>query len=433
MFKWNILGVLRDRTRSVFPLTVVAVGVALTVVLIGFMDGIIGGMIQATANLDTGSLRMVNKAYYEEEHLFPMDRALTGQKESRKWLESHSPEEVTWSARIRWGALLDIPDESGMTLSQTPIIGTALDLFSPGSEEIHRLQLTESLMQGRLPVSPKEMLVGYQLAETLNLKLGQRATLLGQTFDGAMAADNYIIVGFVKFGLSALDKKMALIDLKDAQDSFYMEDIVTDWLGWVPSGFDIEKLEIIKKELTDSATDWIKTPPASWASDDRPLFLTVLDQRGLGAIYKKFKAVRAVIIGVFIFLMILVLWNAGILNGIHRYGELGLRLAMGESHAQISFSLVTEAFAIGVLGAVIGAVVGAGCTLYLQVKGLDMGNNLAQTGLMLNDVVRARLSWAGVWGGMIPGILSGVLGSWVASLAIYSRSTSNLFRELENE
>jgi len=433
MLKWNILGAIRDRTRSTFPLLVVAVGVALTIVLMGFMDGIIGGMIQSTANLDTGSLRLVNKAYYDEEHLHPMDRALAGQAETGEWLKSNSPENVSWNPRIRWGALLDVPDDNGNTLSQTPIVGTALDLFSPDSDEAERLNLKESLTLGRLPAGPKEMLLGYQLANSLELRLGQRTTILGQTFDGGLAADNYTVVGFVRFGLSALDKKMALIDLKDAQDSFYMENIVTDWLGYVSSGFDVEELNDIKNKLTVSAVSWMDKPPASWAKDDNPLFLTVLDQRGLGAIYKKFKAVRAVIIGVFMLLMVLVLWNAGILNSIHRYGELGLRLAMGESQARISFSLVTEAFAVGVIGAAVGAIAGACFTYYLQVQGLDMGDDLAQTGLMLNDVVRARLSWEGVLQGMAPGIFSGVLGSWVASLAIYQRSTANLFRELENE
>ena len=37
------------------------------------------------------------------------------------------------------------------------------------------------------------------------------------------------------FRSAAMDKKMVLIDLADAQNTFYMEDMVTDWLGYFPS------------------------------------------------------------------------------------------------------------------------------------------------------------------------------------------------------
>ncbi|QPJ66206.1 MAG: hypothetical protein G3M78_12705 [Candidatus Nitrohelix vancouverensis] len=429
MFRWIALGILRDKTRSLFPFLIVTVGVSLTVFMIGFMDGIMGGMVHSTAYLDTGHLRLVNQAYYDEEHLHPIDLALAGEEDTRRWLKERSPKEIEWSPRIRWGALLDIPNAKGETKSQTPITGMALELLNPESLEAQRLGLTDSLTAGRLPSQPMEMLLGYQLARSLSVKIGDKATLIGQTFDGGMAAENFKIVGFVKFGISALDRKMALIDLRDAQLTFDMDGMATDWLGFVPKQNSLGELSELKRVLAEQAVDWAK--PESWASGDSPLFLSALDQRGLGEIYNKFKVVRGVIIGVFVFLMVLVLWNAGIINIIHRYGEMGLRLALGESHAGLIATLLAEALVIGVLGAAAGGVIGAGFTYYMQEVGIDMGDNMAQTGLMISDVVRARLSSEGVIFGMIPGVLAGVAGAWIASLVIYKRSEANLFRELE--
>ncbi|MEE9259106.1 MAG: FtsX-like permease family protein [Nitrospinaceae bacterium] len=431
MIRWLLKGIARDKTRSLFPFIVVTVGVALVIVLIGFMDGIITGLIDMTANLDTGHIRFVNKPFYDEEHLNPMDRALASQKETGRWLRENSGGDIQWSPRIRWGAIMDVPDEQGETKSQTPVVGMALDLLSPDSPELKRLQLEESLTEGRLPRISKEALVGYQLANNLGIELNDTVTLIGQSFDGGLAADNFTVVGFIRFGVFAMDKKMALIDLADGQDAFYMEDMVTDWLGYLPAHSAFDRYKEIKANLVNRLADIKENPPKGWAADDDPIVLSVLDQRNIGAIVDKFLTIRKFIIGIFLALMVLVLWNAGVLNGIHRYGEMGLRLAMGETHGRMIASLVLETFMIGVLGSIAGSILGGAFAWYLQEVGLNMGDNFAQTGLMLNDVVRARLSAGAFLRGIIPGLTATVIGTLFASAAIFKRTEANLFRELE--
>ena len=431
MITFLLRGVLRDKSRFLFPFTVVTIGVALVVSLAGFMEGVFMGMIDMTANLDAGHLRLVNKPFYDEEHLRPLDRSLAGQKETRDWLKKNSPEQVEWFPRIRWGAILDVPDENGETLSQTPVVGMALELKTKNSTELKRMKMAESLVSGRLPESPNEMLMGDQLAETLGVGLGQSVTVLGQSFDGGMVADNYKIIGLVKFGVSAMDKKMVLIDLSDAQNSFYMEDMITDWLGFLPPQYSLEEYEEVKRVMQEPLKHWIASPPESWAKDDEPLLLTVRDQQNIGAIADKFNVIQGFVVGIFTFLMILVLWNAGILSGIHRYGEMGLRLAFGEPHWKLILTLGIEGLMVGILGAAAGSIFGGTFTYFLQEVGLNMGDSFAQTGMMINDVVRARLTVGGFVQAILPGIFASVAGTLVASLAIFQRSEANLFRELE--
>lgn len=431
MIWWSLKGILRDKSRSFFPLLIVAVGVALTVGLMGFMDGVFMGMIDTTAKLDTGHLRLTNKPFYDEEHLIPMDRALAGQDETRVWLKQHGDPRIEWSPRIRWGALMDVPDENGDTVSQTPVTGMAIDLLSPDSQERKRMDLEGAVIAGRIPSQPKEMLVGYQLAETLELKLGSTITLLGQTFDGGMATDNYTVVGFIRFGVTAMDKKMALMDLRDAQNTFYMENMVTDWLGFLPVSASYNEYEILKQQLSSKIQGWMKQPPKEWAKDDEPIFLSILDQRNIGEIVRKFEVIRGMILLVFTVLMILVLWNAGLLNGIHRYGEMGLRLAMGETHRQVIQSLALESFFVGAVGSLAGCVVGGLFVFYMQEVGVNMGDAFSKSGLMINDIVRGRVSLEGFVRGIVPGMTASVAGSLIASLAIYQRTEANLFREME--
>lgn len=388
MIEWLMKGILRDKTRSLFPFLIVTVGVALTVGLLGFMDGIFMGMIDTTSHLDTGHLRFVNKPFYDEEHLNPLDRALAAQKETHTWLKDNTDERLDWAPRIRWGALMDVPDENGNTRSQTPVVGMAIDLLSPDSRETERLDLKDSLVVGRLPENSSEMVVGYQLAETLKLSNGDTITLIGQSFDGGLATDNYSIVGFIRFGVTSMDKRMAVMDITGAQRTFYLDDMVTDWLGFFPRGVSYHDYDKIKHSIKSELTAWMKKPPASWAKDDHPIILSVLDQRNLGEIVRKFELIRGVILSIFTFLMVLVLWNAGLLSGIHRYGEMGLRLALGETHRGLVGLLTFEAFMIGVAGSMAGCLVGGGVVYYLQEVGVNMGDAMAQSGMMINDVAR---------------------------------------------
>lgn len=186
--------------------------------------------------------------------------------------------------------------------------------------------------------------------------------------------------GLIRFGVMAMDKKMVLIDLDDAQHTFYMDNMVTDWLGFVPASAPYDRYKDMKQAIQSHLPDLLKDPPPQWAGDDRPIVLTILDQRNIGEIARKFELIRGVIVLIFTFLMVLVLWNAGLLNGIHRYGEMGLRLAMGETHRHLVASLTLEAFAVGVIGSIGGCVVGAGGVLFAG-SGRGHGRRLVQVGI----------------------------------------------------
>jgi len=431
MIRWLLKGIWRDKTRSLFPFLVITVGVTLLIYLLGFMEGVFAGMIDISAHLDTGHLRFVNKPFYDEEHLNPLDRALAGQKETLQWLQQNGDSRIEWSPRIRWGALMDVPDEKGETKSQTPVVGMAIDLLDKNSPERERLDLEKSVIAGVIPSHAKEMLVGYKLAEALELSLGDTVTLLGQNFDGGMATDNYQVVGFVKFGLVTMDKKMALIDLADAQQTFYMEDMVTDFLGFLPMKVGYGKYDLLKKEIEEQLTAFKQKPPKEWAADDNPIILSVLDQRNLRELAVKFELINDVMIGVFTFLMVLVLWNAGLLNGVHRYGEMGLLLALGETHKKLIGLMALEALMVGVLGSAAGCLVGGGVVYYLQEVGISTHGISETSGLMMSDTIRARVSLDAFVFAVIPGIAASVLGNLIANLAIYQRSEANLFREME--
>ena len=91
MIRFLSKGLMRDRTRSFFPLIVISLTVALVVFGSGFMRGVMNSMLLDTAVMLTGHEKIVTRAYNEESELMPNDLALLGSGELIEKLEIEYP------------------------------------------------------------------------------------------------------------------------------------------------------------------------------------------------------------------------------------------------------------------------------------------------------------------------------------------------------
>ena len=132
--------------------------------------------------------------------------------------------------------------------------------------------------------------------------------------------------------------------------------------------------------------------------------------------------------------MSLVLWNAGLLGGLRRYGEIGVRLAIGENKSHVYRTLIYESVMIGIAGTIVGTAVGLFFSYLLQKYGLNLSTftkGATSASIMMPDMVRARITPADFYIGFIPGVISTVVGTSLAGIGIYKRKTAQLFKELE--
>jgi len=143
------------------------------------------------------------------------------------------------------------------------------------------------------------------------------------------------------------------------------------------------------------------------------------------------ESIQTFIVMIFIIAMALVLWNAGLIGGLRRYGEFGLRLAIGENKHEIYKTLIAESFLVGVVGSVIGVIVGLLLSWYFQEVGINFGDSLKDSTFLMPSIMRAHINFTTFYIGFVPGILSTVIGSMLAGIGIYKRQTANLFKELE--
>ena len=76
MINFLLKGILRDRSRSIFPIIVVALSVAMIIFFQGFMTGIMNGFFRGTSVISTGHVKIMTRAYNDESQLLPNDLAL---------------------------------------------------------------------------------------------------------------------------------------------------------------------------------------------------------------------------------------------------------------------------------------------------------------------------------------------------------------------
>jgi len=423
MIRFLIKGLLRDRSRSLFPVLMVSAGAFLTVFLYSFMKGTMDDLVNSNAKFDTGHVKITTRAYEEMADQTPNDLALLGVNSLLERLRS-SEKNMVWTPRTRFGGLLDIPDERGETRAQGPVMGLGVDLFSPESQEKDILNLKNAVVRGRLPQKKNEILISEEFAQKLGVKIGEVATLIGSTMNGAMAIYNFKVSGTVRFGITAMDRGTIIADIKDVQYALDMEDGAGEIVGYSENMvYNDDSMLALTQRFNDKFL----------RDDDEfsPIMFSLSQQSGLREYLDLVDVFGGLIVLIFVVVMSIVLWNSGLINGLRRYGEIGVRLAMGEPKGSLYRWMIYESIITGFTGSILGTVLGLAISYYLQYTGIDFGAMMQKSTMLISNVMRARVTgWSYVIG-FVPGLVASVVGTMFAGIGIYRRQTSQLFKELE--
>ena len=426
MIKFLAKGLARDKTRSLFPTIIITITVAIVIFALGFMRGMLNSVFLDTAVIISGYEKVVTRAYKKEMQMLPLDLALMDIEEILSDLNRDHPN-YFWSPRINFGGLIDIPDENKETRSQSPIMAIGIDFFSNKSRQTELWKLDQIIVDGLPPRSPNDILISSKLAKKLEVSTGQEATFIGSTMDNAFTTYNFNISGIFNLNKGQTDKQMILLDISGAQEALDMNGAATEILGFTNDLFYNDEDAIkIRSNFNETNIDS--------SNIFAPTMIALRDTNQMGTMVDFSNAALAVIGGIFLVIVMIVLWNMGLMNGLRRYGEIGLRLAMGESKGQVYRSMITEAVIIGLTGTLLGTGLGLSITYYVQENGISYAEALEEMALknmVMPNVFYSKVTPDLFYVGLLPGLLATVLGTMLAGLAIYRREMAQLFKELE--
>jgi putative ABC transport system permease protein len=423
MIRFLFKGLMRDRHRSLLPFIVTATGVMLTVMFHSWITGVIGNSIEFNARFAAGHVKIMTRAYSENAAQTPNDLAIMGTDSLKRTISPQFPE-MDFVERIYFAGLIDVPDNTGETRAQGPSIGIGIDLLSGKQEEIERLNIASSLKSGSLPGKSREVLISNTFAEKLGLQLGDTLTLVSSTMFGELALYNFTLCGTIEFGTTALDRGTVIADIKDVREALNMNDATGEILGFSRTGYyDNEEASLIANRFNNIYTS---------EQDEFSLIMKSLaEQNNMGFLVEYSGKLQGILVFVFIMAMSLILWNAGLLGGLRRYGEFGMRLAIGEEKGHVYKTMLLESLIIGFMGSIAGIIAGMSISFYLQRYGIDLGSMMKNASIMMPQVFRARITATTWYIGFIPGLCSSLFGTMLAGIGIYKRQTAQLFKELE--
>ncbi len=423
MIRFLFLGLIRDKHRSLMPLIVTSSGVMLTVIFHAWITGVINNSIEFNARFSTGHVKIMTRAYAEYTSQSPNDLAIL-ETDSLMYNVSAMIPEMEFSERIYFAGIIDVADKYGETMTQGPCMGIGIDLLSGNMSETERLNIPSSLKSGNLPEKRREALLTTEFAEKLGLNSGDTITLVGSNIYGALIMYNFLMSGTVEFGTTALDRGTIIADIQDVREALNMAGASGEILGFFRKGnYDDEAANEITDRFNQRYLD---------EDDEFSLVMKSLPRlNNMGFLVEYSGKLQGILVSVFILAMSLILWNAGLLGGLRRYGEFGMRLAIGEEKSHVFRTMMIESFIISLFGSVTGIICGLGVSLYLQNKGIDLGFIMKNASIMMPTVFRAQITPQTWYIGLIPGFISTQIGTMLAGRGIFKRQTTQLFKELE--
>ena len=423
MIKFLLKGILRDKSKSLIPVCVISLGVFITVFMSGFVDGVLSEMISSNANLDTGHLKVMTKPYNENKDQLPNDLALLEIDLLIESLESEYPN-LEWVPRIKFGGILDVPDANGETIIQGPGIGLGLSILGEDKGEIERLSIQKSIIRGSMPKNQNEILLSEVFSKKLKINPGDEVTFFGSTMEGSMVFESFVMSGTVMFGNPVLDRSTFIVDFKKTQMILDMDNGSSELVAYFKTNFYDDKTAL--KIESNFNKKYLKSE-----DEFAPIILSLRNQNDLGATLDLVNSFSFIFISIFVIAMSLVLWNTGLIGGLRRYQEFGIRLAIGESKKHVYSLLIIESIIIGFIGSTFGTGLGFILCYYMQETGIDISEALTNSVVIIPSVLKAKVSSNLLYLGYIPGLISIVFGTALAGRGIFKRNTSKLFKELE--
>ena len=204
--------------------------------------------------------------------------------------------------------------------------------------------------------SAYEIVIGSVLARNLRVSVGDEITVLGSGVDGSFAAAVLTVAGIFKSGVKEIDRSIAEIPLAAFQEIFYMDGaghqvaIMAPSLGAVPE-LQTRVEDAIAGEGDLVVHDWDALQPG----------LKQMIQADMSSAFFMY--------GILVILVAFSVLNTQLMSVLERTHEFGVVMALGMKPGRLGRLVMLETAMMGMLGLVLGAMLGAGLTIWLGIRG----------------------------------------------------------------
>ena len=208
------------------------------------------------------------------------------------------------------------------------------------------------------------VLLSINLAQYLNLGIGDTLVLYGQGYHGVTAAGLYPIKGILKFPSPELNNQMVYMNIKSAQELFGATNRASSMIIMVNRHQDLpEAMHYLRKN--------IEAPLMAKSWDElQPELVQMIEGDRAGGILMKLILYMVVGFGVLGTIIMMIA---------ERMRELGVTIAVGMQKSTMSFILYIETILTGILGTAAGIVGSIPVITYFYKNPVPLSGDAAET------------------------------------------------------
>ena len=245
---------------------------------------------------------------------------------------------------------IDKPGSLLLDTESSPILVRGFDVEK--SEGIY--ELSDKLIDGVMPSSNNEILIGLDLFEDLELALNDTITV-----SIPLVKDTeVIIVGVYDFNVSQINNSWLITNLETAQNIIDENNVITSIEMQVGDVFMADSIALSVQENTSlEVTNWI---------DNNQELLSGLQAQGSSSLMIQVFVTISVVLGISSVLAITV---------IQKSRQIGILKAMGIKDNTASLIFLSQGFILGIFGAIFGVLLGLGLTWMFSTFALDPDGN----------------------------------------------------------
>ncbi|MCC6220551.1 MAG: ABC transporter permease [Deltaproteobacteria bacterium] len=229
------------------------------------------------------------------------------------------------------------------------------------------------------------IVIGAVLARNLRVKVGRELTLLGQAFDGSLAATVVDIVGIFETGSADIDRNMASIPLNFFSETYSMENRAH---SIVVLGASLDGIPFMQAAIQNSLRS------LSFNSHNELVALRWDELLpGLKQAAQLDIASGWLFYSTLVLVVAFAVLNTFLMSTIERTHEFGVMLAIGANRGILGALIIVECVLLSIVALAIGVTLGALILWYYKVFGFSIpGSEEIMKQWNLPTVIRPQLS-----------------------------------------
>jgi putative ABC transport system permease protein len=400
MIKFAFRNLFRNPRRTMAILTTVMIGTGALFLYHGFNNGIMNQYRENTIRSRFGNGQVNTEGYRAKVFEKPWEHWIENVSELDSYIKSLPGVDYTFP-RLQFFALLTNGRVTVSGRGQGVDAQAETEFFTALNVDIGKNLTTEE----------DGIILGMGLARALDVKVGDRVTILANTTYGSLNGVDTIVTGIFHTGAKEFDDTVFRIPLKLSQillDTDKVESIALGLTG-------VEQWPAIASQIEEKFPHLESTP------------FEILDkvyyQNSVDFLASQFQFIRFIIL----FIVVLGIFNTISTGILERKQEIGNLRANGESKGEVLRLLLFEGILLGLLGSLLGIVVAYGLNFSLLAEGIPMPPGPGITRSFMVKVELVPLYSVAI---ILLGMVSSLVGSFFASIKVVRMEIGDLLRSI---